>query len=322
MRKILAWAGLCLACWIGPIGGAAAAYPEHPVHIIIGFPPGGAIDTIARLMAPPLSQRLGQSIIVENRAGAGGIIAAQQVVRSDPDGCTVLMGTMGNLSISPMLVKDLNFDMDKDFTAVTVVASTAMVLYVNPKLPVHTVAELIAYAKANPNRVNFSSSGNGGLPHMAGEMFNSATGLKLLHVPYKGSAPSVSDVVAGQVQMTIEAPAIGLPLVQTGQLRALATTGSRRMAVLPDVATVAETVPGFEVMNWFGIVAPARTPADSIARLQQAIAAVLAAPGLQAKLAALGVDVVANTPQEAGKYMADERVRWAKVVKDAHITIN
>lgn len=323
MKNVLAGIGVGLALMGGVAGGAVAAgYPERPVHIIIGFPPGGAIDTIARVMGPPLSERLGQPVVIENQPGAGGIIAAQRVARAEPDGSTVLMGTMGNLTITPSLMKDLNFDVAKDLTAVTVVASSDMVLYVNPKLPVKTVSELIAYARENPSRINFSSSGNGGLPHMAGELFNSAAGLKLMHVPYKGSSPSISDVIAGQVQMTIESTAIGLPFVQAGQLRALGTTGTHRMSVLPDVPTISETLPGFEVMNWFGIVAPAKTPADRIARLQKEIATVLADPAIKQRLAAQGVEVVANTPAEAGRYMAHERERWANVIKDARITID
>lgn len=301
---------------------ALAAYPERPVRIIIGFPPGGAIDTIARLMGPPLAERLGQPVVIENKPGAGGVVAAQGVARADADGYTVLMGTMGNLSITPVLTKDLSYDMEKDFAPVTVVASSGFVLYVNPAFPARTVGELIAYAKANPGKVNFSSSGNGGLPHMAGELFNSATGLKLTHVPYKGSTPSVNDVIAGQVQMTFEATAIGLPFVQAGRLRVLATTGDQRLAVFPDAPTVAETLPGFSVTNWFGMVVPARTPQDRIDRLQKEIAVVLARPEIKERLDALGVAVVANPPAAAGRFMQEERARWAKVIRDANITAN
>ncbi|VCU71942.1 Tripartite tricarboxylate transporter family receptor [Pigmentiphaga humi] len=320
-HPLLACAAAC-AVWNMAWAPAAAAYPERPIRIVIGFPPGGAIDTIGRLIGPRLAERLGQSVVIENKPGAGGIVALQGIGKAEPDGYTVLMGTMGNLSISPGLVKDFSFDMEKDFAPVTVVASSVMVVYTHPSLPVRSVPELIAYAKANPDKVNFASSGNGGLPHMAGELFNSATGLKLVHVPYSGSAPAVKDVVAGQVQMTIEAPAIGLPFVQSGQLRALATTGRERSPVLPDVPTVAESVPGYEVTNWFGIVAPARTPADRIERLQKEIAVVLKEPEIRKRLDALGVAVVGSTPAQAGRYMAEERARWTKVIKDANITTN
>ncbi|RZS77205.1 Bug family tripartite tricarboxylate transporter substrate binding protein [Pigmentiphaga kullae] len=318
MKRILAVMALIVVAG----APALAAYPERPVRIIIGFPPGGAIDTIARLMGPPLAERLGQPVVIENKPGAGGVVAAQGGARADADGYTVLMGTMGNLSITPVLTKDLSYDMEKDFAPVTVVASSGFVLYVNPAFPARTVGELIAYAKANPGKVNFSSSGNGGLPHMAGELFNSATGLKLTHVPYKGSTPSVNDVIAGQVQMTFEATAIGLPFVQAGRLRVLATTGDQRLAVFPDAPTVAETLPGFSVTNWFGMVVPARTPQDRIDRLQKEIAVVLARPEIKERLDALGVAVVANPPAAAGRFMQEERARWAKVIRDANITAN
>jgi len=318
MKRILA----VMALMVVTGAPALAAYPERPVRIIIGFPPGGAIDTIARLMGPPRAERLGQPVVIENKPGAGGVVAAQGVARADADGYTVLMGTMGNLSITPVLTKDLSYDMEKDFAPVTVVASSGFVLYVNPAFPARTVGELIAYAKANPGKVNFSSSGNGGLPHMAGELFNSATGLKLTHVPYKGSTPSVNDVIAGQVQMTFEATAIGLPFVQAGRLRVLATTGDQRLAVFPDAPTVAETLPGFSVTNWFGMVVPARTPQDRIDRLQKEIAVVLARPEIKERLDALGVAVVANPPAAAGRFMQEERARWAKVIRDANITAN
>ncbi|MEK7948377.1 tripartite tricarboxylate transporter substrate binding protein [Pigmentiphaga sp. YJ18] len=318
MKRILAVMALIVVAG----APALAAYPERPVRIIIGFPPGGAIDTIARLMGPPLAERLGQPVVIENKPGAGGVVAAQGVARADADGYTVLMGTMGNLSITPVLTKDLSYDMEKDFAPVTVVASSGFVLYVNPAFPARTVGELIAYAKANPGKVNFSSSGNGGLPHMAGELFNSATGLKLTHVPYKGSTPSVNDVIAGQVQMTFEATAIGLPFVQAGRLRVLATTGDQRLAVFPDAPTVAETLPGFSVTNWFGMVVPARTPQDRIDRLQKEIAVVLARPEIKERLDALGVAVVASPPAAAGRFMQEERARWAKVIRDANITAN
>lgn len=273
-------------------------------------------------MGPPLAERLGQPVVIENKPGAGGVVATQGVARAEADGYTVLMGTMGNLSITPVLTKDLSYDMEKDFAPVTVVASSGFVLYVNPALPARTVGELIAYAKANPGKVNFSSSGNGGLPHMAGELFNAATGLKLTHVPYKGSTPAINDVIAGQVQMTFEATAIGLPFVEAGRLRALATTGDRRLAVFPDAPAVAETLPGFSVTNWFGMVVPARTPQDRIDRLQKEIAVVLARPEIKERLDALGVAVVASPPEAAGRFMREERSRWAKVIRDANITAN
>jgi len=320
MRNLLILLAALLAWGAGP--AHAQTYPERGITIVIGFPPGGAIDTIARVMGPKLSQRLGPPVVIENKPGAGGIIATQMVARAPADGYTVLFGTMGNLSITPVLMHDLQFDMKKDFAPVTLVASSGFVLYVHPQFPPRTVKELIDYAKAHPGQVNFSSSGNGGLPHMAGELFNSSTGLKITHVPYKGSAPSVNDVVAGQVQMTFESAAIGLPFVKAGRLRALATTGEKRLPVYPDVPTVAETVPGFTVTNWFGMVVPAGTPQDRIEKLQQGIAGALADPEVKETLAKLGVDGVGNRPAEFGAYMQAESERWAGVIKEAGIRVD
>jgi tripartite-type tricarboxylate transporter receptor subunit TctC len=318
LRAVLAAAVLALASFSA---AAAQSYPSRPVTIVIGFPPGGAIDTIARLMAPQMSESLGQPIVIENKPGAGGAIGAAYVARARPDGYTIFMGTMGNFSISPSLIANLPYDVQKQFAPVTLVAASGFVLYVNPKLPVANVKELIAYGKAHPGHLNFSSSGNGGLPHMAGEMFNSATGLKMTHVPYKGSSPSISGLVAGQVQLTFEAPAIGIPFVKSGKLRALATTGTKPLPALPDVPTVAQTVPGFVISNWFGMAVPKGTPPAVIERIQQEVSKAVHQPAAAAKLEALGVEPVGNTPAEFGKYMREETRRWAGVIKSAGITM-
>lgn len=315
MAKLIAATALVLQA--GAV--MAQSYPSRPITIVLGFPPGGAIDIIARQIAPKMSADLGQPVVVENKPGAGGVIGMQSVARAEPDGYTVFMGTMGNFSITPVLNKDLPYNVQKDFSPITQVASSGFVLYVNTQLPVKNVAELIAYAKANPDKMNFSSSGNGGLPHMAAEMFNSAAGVKMTHVPYKGSAPSIQDLMAGQVQLTFEAVAIGLPHVQAGKLRALATTGSQRLSVLPDVPIVAETIQGFSVTNWFGMAAPANTPADRINRLQKAVADALKQSDVKQKLAQLGVDPVADSPTQFGAFIQSETNRWAKVIQDANI---
>ncbi|MCC7225647.1 MAG: tripartite tricarboxylate transporter substrate binding protein [Burkholderiaceae bacterium] len=320
MKMLLrSWVAALTLCAAG--AACAQSFPAKPLHIVLGFPPGGAIDTIARVIAPKMSADLGQSVVVENKPGAGGVIGMQSVARAEPDGYTVFMGTMGNFSITPALVRDLPYDVARDFAPVTEVASSAFVLFVNNDLPVRTVAELIAYAKARPGEVNFSSSGNGGLPHMAGEMFNAAAGVKMTHVPYKGSAPSISDVVAGQVQLTFEAVAAGLSHVKAGRLRALATTGDQRLSVLPDVPTVAKTIPGFVVTNWFGMAVPAGTPADRINRIQQSVAKAMRDPDVLRTFAGLGVDPVGDSPAQFGAYIAQERQRWQKVITDARITM-
>ncbi len=297
----------------------AQAFPSKPMRIVIGFPPGGAIDTIARSIAPKMSADLGQPVVVENRAGAGGVIGMQAVAKAEPDGHTLFMGTMGNFSITPALVKDLPYNVQKDFAPVTQVASSGFVVYANPALPVRNLRELVAYAKARPQAMNFSSSGNGGLPHMAGEMFNVMAGTKITHVPYKGSAPSVADVIGGQAQVTFESVAIGLQHVKSGKLRALATTGTERMAVLPDVPTAAETLPGFTVKNWFGLAAPAGTPPERVERVQRSVAQALRDPEIAKTLAALGVDPVADSPAQFGAYVRSEGERWQKLITETGI---
>ncbi len=300
----------------------AQSFPTRALHIIIGFPPGGAIDTIARVLAPKMSADLGQSVVVENKPGAGGVIGMQAAARAEPDGYTIFMGTMGNFSITPAIMKDLPYNVAKDFSPVTEVASSGFVIYVNPQLPFKTVPELIAYAKANPGKLNFSSSGNAGLPHMAGEMFAATAGIKMTHVPYKGSSPSVNDVVAGQVQLTFEAVAVGLPHVKNGRLRALATMGPQRLAVLPDVSTVAETLPGFNVTNWFGMAVPAGTPEDRIARIQKSVVDALKQPEVLTTLQGLGVDPVGDTSAQFGAYIKEELGRWQKMMAEGNIKID
>jgi tripartite-type tricarboxylate transporter receptor subunit TctC len=318
-KGVKALAAVAAMCWAG--GVMAQAFPARPIRIVIGFPPGGAIDAIARVVGPKVAADLGRPVLVENRGGAGGVIGMQAVAHAEPDGYTLFMGTMGNFSITPALVKDLPYNVQKDFAPVTQVASTGFVLYVTPKLPVKNVAELVAYAKANPQSMNFSSSGNGGLPHMAGEMFNAVAGVKVTHVAYKGSAPSINDVVSGQAQLTFEAVSIGMPLVKSERLRALATTGTRRMALLPDIPTVAETIPGFNVKNWFGIAAPAGTPADRISRLQKSIAAALRDPEVARTLTGLGVEPVGDTPAQFGAYIKVETDRWQKLITGSGIKL-
>jgi tripartite-type tricarboxylate transporter receptor subunit TctC len=246
----------------------------------------------------------------------------QAAARAKPDGYTIFMGTMGNFSITPAIMKDLPYNVAKDFAPVTQVASSGFVIYVNPQTPFKTVPELIAYAKANPGKLNFSSSGNAGLPHMAGELFASTAGIKMTHVPYKGSSPSVNDVVAGQVQLTFEAVAVGLPHVKAARLRALVTMGPERMAVLPDVPTVAETIPGFNLTNWFGMAVPAGTPEARIARIQKSVADALKQPEVLATLQSLGVDPVGDSPAQFAAYIKAEQQRWQKVMAEGNIKID
>ena len=298
------------------------SYPVKAIHIIIGFPPGGAIDTITRVMAPRMSKELGQPIVVENKGGAGGVIGMQLVSKAEPDGYTLFMGTLGNYSITPALVKDLPYQVQRDFQPITQVAASAFIIFVNAQLPIKSVNELIEYAKNNPNKVYFSSSGNGGLPHMVGEMFNQAAGVQMGHVPYKGSSPSIADVIGGQVQLTFEAPAIGLPHLKSGRLRALATTDSKRLSLLPDVPTVAETLPGFVLKNWFGLSAPAGLSMERVNLIQVTVKRVLQDPEVVKTFIDAGLESVGDSPSQFTNVIKLETERWQKLLASKDIKID
>jgi tripartite-type tricarboxylate transporter receptor subunit TctC len=297
----------------------AQSWPNKPVRILIAFPPGGAIDIVARVMSPRLSESIGQPVLVENRPGAGGLLGTELAAKAAPDGHTVFFGTLGNLSVNPLLYPKLPFDIGRDFAPLTQVVSTTFMLYVNPASPVKTVNDLIALAKSRPGALNYSSSGNGGAPQLAAELFNSMAGVKMVHIPYKGSNQSVTDVIGGQVQLTFDSLALGLPHVKAGKLRAVATLGSKRISQLPDVPAVSETLPGYEVTNWFGMVVPAATPRDIIARLHAEILKVLRLPEVRNSLIAQGTEPVGSSPEEFGAFMKSEAAKWARVIKEANI---
>ena len=297
----------------------AQSFPQKPVKVVIGFPPGGGIDIVARLIAPKLSESLGQPVVIDNRPGANGVLAMDYVAKSASDGHTLFLGTLGNLSINPSFYPNLPFNVDKQFVPVTQVASLSFVLFTNPAVPANSLTELVTYAKANPGVLNYSSSGAGGLPHLAGELFSAAVGAKMVHVAYKGSAPSISDVMAGQVQMTFEAAAAGAQQLNAGRLKALGVTGKKRVAFLPDVPAVQEVVPGFEVLNWYGVVAPVGTPQETIRRLQQEIAKVMASPDIRDKMVAIGTEPVGSTPEDFGQYIKSETAKWGRIIREGNI---
>lgn len=278
--------------------------------------------TIARVMAPKLTKQLGQSFIIDNKGGAGGVIGMQYVAKTEPDGYTLFMGTLGNFSITPAMTKDLSYNVQKDFQPITQVASSPFLIFVNPNVPIKNVSDLIAYSKANPKGVNFSSSGNGGLPHMAGEMFNEAAGIQLVHVPYKGSAPSITDVMGGQVQLTFEAIAIGLPHLKTGKLKAIATTDSKRLVILPEIPTVQETLPGFVLKNWFGLAAPMGISMEKVQTIHQAILIALKDPEVLKTFNELGVEPVGDSPTQFENFIKDETERWRKIIVRNDIKAN
>lgn len=297
----------------------AQAFPSKPIRIVVGFPPGGGIDIVARLLSPKLSESLGQQVVVDNRAGANGIIAIELVAKAAPDGYTIFIGTTGNLSVNPVLYTNLPFNMERAFVPLTQTSSVPFLLYVHPSLPVKTLPQFIALAKANPAKINYYSSGNGGLPHLTAEWLNLRAGVKTVHVAYKGSSPGMADLMGGHVQFGFDAAAIGLPHVKSGRLRAIAATGPRRLAFLPDVPAANESLPECEVVNWYGMVLPAGTPREVLRRLHSEVVKAMNVPDIREKLIAQGTDPVGSSPEEFGAFMKSESAKWAGVIKAANI---
>jgi tripartite-type tricarboxylate transporter receptor subunit TctC len=296
----------------------AQAYPARPVHLVVGFPPGGPTDIIARLMSQWLSERLGQQFVIENRPGSGGNLAAEAVVRAPADGYTLLLvGT--SAAINATLYDNLNFNFTRDIVPVAGICREPCVMEVNPSVPAKTVPEFIAYAKANPGKINMASGGIGTTIHVAGELFKMMTGVDMIHVPYRGAAPALTDLLGDQVQVMFDLIISSIAHIKAGRLRALAVTGATRSEELPDVPTVGEFVPGYEASAWQGIGAPEGIPADIVEKLNHVITAGLTDPNMKARLADLGAAPMLMTSREFGKFIADETEKWAKVIKFAHI---
>jgi len=296
----------------------AQAYPTRPVRIIVGFPPGGGHDITARFITPWLSERLGQQFIIENRAGANGNIGAQAAANATPDGYTLLL-VGGPQAINVGLYGKLAVDLVRDIAPVAVMTRSANAMVVNPSVPARTVPQFIAYAKANPGKLNMASGGNGNPEHVAGELFKMMAGVSLLHVPYRGTAPALTDTIGGQTQVHFAALAASLEHVRAGKLHALAVTTASRLTVLPDVPTVSEFLPGYEASPFNGIVAPRNTPTEIIDKLNKEINAGLADPKLAGRIADTGGLPIPGSPAEFGKLIADEVEKWAKVIKSANI---
>ena len=296
----------------------ADVYPSKPIRFVVAFPPGGGTDIIARSVAQKLSERLAQQVVVDNRPGAGGNIGTDIVAKSAPDGYTLLMGSAGPLAINASLFKTMPFDPIRDLAPVTLAATTPNVLVVHPSLKVSTVKELIELAKAKPGQINFASSGFGTPAQLAGELFNSMAGVKLVHVPYKGAAPALADLLGGQVQLMFSTMPPALPHVKDGKLRALAVTSARRSPAAPDLPTVGEAaLPGFEANTWHGVVLPAGAQPAIVALLNREIVAILHLPEVVERLSAQGAEPVGSTPEEFAAYIRSETVKWAKVVRDS-----
>ncbi len=293
---------------------AQDSYPNHAVRWLVGYPPGGSTDICARLIGSYLSQVFHQQFAVENRPGAGNNLAAELAAHSPPDGYTVFLVNPAN-AINATLYKNLPFDFLRDMAPVAGFIRVPNVMEVNPSVPAHTVKEFIDYAKANPGKVNMASAGIGTSTHLSGALFMQMTGVNLVHVPYRGAGPALVDMLGGQVQVFFDNLPSSIGYIRAGKLRALAVTTATRSKALPDVPTVAETVPGYEASAWFGMAVPAGTPRDVVEKLNRAVNDALADPGIQAKLAELGGTLIAGTPEDFGNLIADETDKWAKVVK-------
>lgn len=310
-------AAMVLAAALGCPGAAAQdKYPSRTVRIIVPTPAGGPVDVMARLVANQIAPTLGQSVIIDNRGGAGNTIGSAEAARAAPDGYTLLYSSSSGLVIAPMLQRNAGYDPLKSYDPVALVAATANILVVHPSVPAKSVAELIAIAKAQPGRINFSSGGIGTLPHLMGEYFKSHAGVDVVHVPYRGGGPSIQDVVAGHIQFTIEGISVLLPLIKAGELRPLAVTTTKRSPLLPDVPTFIESgFPDFSVSAWTGLLAPAGTPADVIARLNGAVNAGLKSAEMQAALDRLAGDALGGPPAELTKVIQSDIGKWAPIVK-------
>jgi tripartite-type tricarboxylate transporter receptor subunit TctC len=314
---------VALGAAIADAGKAAAQnYPAKPIRLIVPFAPGGPADVIGRIIGQQVGIILGQNLVVENRAGAGGTIGARMAAMAEPDGYTLMFANTSTLSINPAVYHHLDYDPAKTFVPVALVGTTSNIMVVNPALPVHSIAELIAYGKANPGRLSYATPGVGTPPHMIGEMFRQRTGLDIAHVPYKGGGGSTQDVVAGQVSLTFENPAVALPLVVGGSLRALAVTSESRNPHIPDVPTLSETIQNFVSVSFTGMVAPAGVPQAIITRLNAAVNASLKSPAVRATLEKLSVDIKSGTPEDFAAFLATESAKWAAVAKAANIQLD
>jgi tripartite-type tricarboxylate transporter receptor subunit TctC len=317
MRKTHWLAVVLLCCSVQP--AVAQPYPTRPVRLVIPYPPGGPTDFVGRLVGQKLSPLLGQQVVVDNRPGAGTIIGSELVARAAPDGYTLLFGTGGGTFLAPLMLPKVPYDPHRDFAPVGMLVQSPQVLVVHPSVAAKSVSELVALAKSKPGALNFASVGTGTSPHLGGELFQSLTATKLVHVPYKGTAPAMTDLISGQVQVMFSSMPTVLAHVKSGRLRLLGTGGNKRSAVIPDTPTIAETVPGFELITWYGVFAPIRTPIAIVKQLNAAIAKVLTDPESRDRLGSQGLEPVVMTPEELKRYTTQDSSRWARLIKSAGI---
>jgi tripartite-type tricarboxylate transporter receptor subunit TctC len=327
MRRIVAAALLVFPLALldaDPLGAqdGAQGYPRKPVRLIVPFAPGGGNDTVARAIAQDLGARLGQPVIVDNRAGAGGNVGAELAAKSPPDGYTLFLGGVGSHAVNPNLHARLPYDPIRDFAPITLIASAPSVLVVHPSVPARSLAEFTALAKAHPGKLNYASNGNGSSAQLAAVMYESMAGVAMVHVPYKGLAPALVDLLAGEVQAMFSSVVAIVPHIKAGRLRALAVTGKRRSPLLPEVPTIAESgLPDYEAGSWYGILAPAGTPREIVSRLHDEAVRALAQPELRARLAGEGAELIGSTPEEFAAHISSELARMGKLVRGAGIRL-
>lgn len=316
--------GICRLCLcLAAASAIAQDYPSRPINMVIGFAPGGGTDTAARIIAKKLGEEMGQSVVVENKPGAGGNIATDYVAKATPDGYTILLGSVGSLTVAPHMVAKLPYDPRRDLAPITMAVVFANVLVVHPSLNAKTLAEFVALAKAKPATVTYGSSGIGGAGHLAGALFGTVAKIDIVHVPYKGGGPAVKDLLGGQIPAVFATPASAGAFVKAGRIIALATTGATRSSYMPEVPTIAESgYPGYEATNWYAYMAPAKTPREILARLHRDLVKVLGAPDVRQQLSGHGLEPMPGTSEALAAYIEREYATWGKVVKDANITVN
>lgn len=319
MSSALCVAAVLAGTMVAPTASLAQDYPVKPIRMVLPFPPGGVTDLLARALAEKLAQRLGQPVIVDNRPGAGTVLSSDIVARASADGYTLLLAA-SSIGTAPLLYEKVTYDAIKSFTPITQVASVVHILEVRESLPVKSVAELIAYARQHPGKLNYGSTGTGTSTHLEAELFKNMANIDMTHIPYKGSAPALIDLVAGQTDVMVDAWGSSGPFVRSGKLRALAVTTAKRSEAVPDLPTVAESgLPGYEAMPWLGLMAPAGTPAPVVNRIYQAVAEILKEPEMRERFKGWGLDIIGNTPAEFTAFLAKDIVQWSKVIKRANI---
>jgi tripartite-type tricarboxylate transporter receptor subunit TctC len=322
MRQLRYAAEVVVAASTFAMASSYAAYPEKPIRIVVAYTPAGATDILARTVGQKLNEVWGQPVIIDNRPGANGNIGTEYAAKATPDGYTILMVTAGTHGINPSLYRKLGFDAVKDFAAVSLVAMVPNIFVVNNSLPAKDVREFIAYAKANPGKLNYGSPGNGSTAHLSMELFKSMTGIQMVHIPYKGSAGVLADLIGGQIVATMDNMPPYLPQVKAGKIRALAVSPAKRSAAAPDIPTVAESgVPGYDSGAWFGLVAPAHTPKDVVNKLSRETARILQLADVRARLTDLGAEPVGGTPEQFAAHIKSEIAKWAKVIKEANVEL-